>query len=91
MSNVNQVESLAQKSGLFEDDNHNLSMMRVIALVGIVLAALCVTAGIGLCFVESILKLGSANGITLSGVGFGIFTSGSLAKAWQKQSEAKAA
>jgi len=73
----------------FVDGTGQFSMMRLIAFVGLCLAVLCILSGVGLLAAETLQKLGTSNGSILVTIGFGIFTGGSLAKAWQAQAEAK--
>jgi hypothetical protein len=77
--------------GIFRDGDGHFSMMRVISFIGASLGVLCVFVGLPLAVFESLWQTGvhTANGVAITGLGVGCFTSGALAKAWQSQSENK--
>jgi len=79
-----------KEQGFFRSHRGKKSMISLLAFCGIILAALCVLEGLGLAAYETITKTGTANGVTMVTIGFGIFTGAGLTKAWQGSAEAKA-
>lgn len=74
-------------NGWFSDDDGNKSMGRLLAFWASIAGSVIIAVGLAVVVLEVVARLGSAQGVGLTGIGAGIMGAGNGAKAWAKRSE----